>query len=81
MGMTNVPEVVLAREAGLCYSTIALCTNFAAGISRTNLTHQEVLDVMAENVDKVRVLLSHAVNRLDEKRECNCRKLGSTILL
>lgn len=81
VGMTNVPEVVLAREAGLCYSTIALCTNFAAGISRTNLTHQEVLDVMAENVDKVRVLLSHAVNRLDEKRECNCRKLGSTILL
>ncbi|NLA27102.1 MAG: S-methyl-5'-thioinosine phosphorylase, partial [Firmicutes bacterium] len=33
VGMTNVPEVVLAREAGLCYATIALVSNFAAGIS------------------------------------------------
>ncbi|NLM47183.1 MAG: S-methyl-5'-thioadenosine phosphorylase [Firmicutes bacterium] len=81
VGMTNVPEVVLAREAGLCYSTIALCTNYAAGISPTYLTHQEVLDVMAQNVERVRVLLSHAIKRLPEKRACKCCELGSTILL
>lgn len=47
VGMTNVPEVVLAREAGLCYATIALVSNFAAGISPQALSHQEVLDEMA----------------------------------
>lgn len=81
VGMTNVPEVVLAREAGLCYSTIALSTNFAAGISPTVLTHHEVLDVMAENVDKVRALLMEAIPVLAEPGECSCRELGSPILL
>lgn len=81
VGMTNVPEVVLAREAGLCYSTIALSTNFAAGISPTVLTHHEVLDVMAENVEKVRRLLMATIPNLVERRGCSCRKLGSQILL
>ena len=81
VGMTNVPEVVLAREAGLCYSTVALSTNFAAGMSPTVLTHQEVLDVMADNVDKVRRLLMEVVPSLTGERDCDCRKLGSSIPL
>ena len=81
VGMTNVPEVVLAREAGLCYSTVALSTNYAAGISPTVLTHHEVLDVMAANVDKVRTLLMELIPHLTEEYNCNCSELGSTILL
>lgn len=81
VGMTNVPEVVLAREAGLCYSTIALSTNFAAGISPTVLTHHEVLDVMAENVENVRRLLMEAIPCLTEDRDCRCVELGNTILV
>jgi 5'-methylthioadenosine phosphorylase len=81
VGMTNVPEVVLAREAGLCYSTIALSTNFGAGISPTVLTHHEVLDVMAENVEKVRQLLMEAIPKLGEATDCQCAELGSPILL
>ena len=81
VGMTNVPEVVLAREAGLCYSTVALSTNFGAGISPTVLTHQEVLDVMAENVEKVRRLLMELIPNLGSDRNCDCQELGSEILL
>ncbi len=81
VGMTNVPEVVLAREAGLCYSTVALSTNFAAGISPALLTHHEVLAVMAENVEKVRRLLMETIPSLREERDCQCRELGSSILL
>lgn len=81
VGMTNVPEVVLAREAGLCYATVALSTNFAAGISPTVLTHHEVLAVMAENVDKVRRLLMEVIPVLNDNMDCNCRDLGSSILL
>lgn len=81
VGMTNVPEAVLAREAGLCYSTVALSTNFAAGISPTVLTHHEVLDVMAENIEKVRTLLMELIPCVGENRSCSCEALGSKILL
>lgn len=81
VGMTNVPEVVLAREAGLCYSTVAMSTNFAAGMSGSILTHQEVLEVMAENTENVRRLLAAAVDEIDSLEPCRCAELGSPIPL
>jgi len=73
VGMTSVPEVVLARELGLCYATIAMVTNFAAGISPTELTHQEVLDTMAANGSKLNRLLMLAAERLPQEHSCRCR--------
>lgn len=73
VGMTGLPEVVLARELGLCYTTLALVTNFAAGISPNSLTHQEVLDVMASHVEHLRTLLLATVPRLAEPATCRCR--------
>ena len=52
--MTNVPEVTLAREAGLCYANLSLVTNFAAGISSHTLTHREVVEVMGKKIDLIR---------------------------
>ncbi len=49
VGMTNVPEVVLARELGLPYAALALVTNLGAGISDDPLTHEEVLEAMDAN--------------------------------
>lgn len=72
VGMTTVPEVVLARELGICYGTVAMVTNFAAGISPTPLTHQEVLDIMAENTEKLRRLLFQALLELPAERHCQC---------
>ncbi len=72
VGMTNVPEVVLAREAGLCYATVTLVTNYAAGISRTILSHEEVLEMMAENIDKVRELIMGTIVKMPEEVRCNC---------
>ncbi|ATW28429.1 S-methyl-5'-thioadenosine phosphorylase [Candidatus Formimonas warabiya] len=72
VGMTSVPEVVLAREAGICYATIAMVTNFAAGISPTELSHQEVLDVMAANGKNLSTLLMNTVEILPEARDCKC---------
>lgn len=72
VGMTGIPEVVLARELGLCYATIALVTNFAAGIAAAPLTHQEVLEVMAQYADRVRALLTVALPRMTEPKSCRC---------
>jgi 5'-methylthioadenosine phosphorylase len=46
VGMTGVPEVVLAREANISYAGVSVVTNFAAGISPQALTQAEVLDAM-----------------------------------
>jgi len=73
VGMTSVPEVVLAREAEICYATIAMVTNFAAGISPNKLTHQEVLDVMAQNSANLRQLIMQAVSELDPDEDCPCQ--------
>ncbi|GFN22375.1 S-methyl-5'-thioadenosine phosphorylase [Thermanaeromonas sp. C210] len=72
VGMTNVPEVVLAHELGLCYSLIAMVTNMAAGIAETTLTHEEVLEVMAQNGKKLRSLIMEAIPRIPQERNCRC---------
>jgi 5'-methylthioadenosine phosphorylase len=64
VGMTGLPEVTLAREAGLQYQTIALITNYAAGISPTLLTHKEVLDAMAAASASLTEVLRRSLPRL-----------------
>ncbi|MCL6561681.1 MAG: S-methyl-5'-thioadenosine phosphorylase [Firmicutes bacterium] len=70
VGMTGVPEVVLARELGLCYATVALVTNLAAGLSANPLTHEEVLQVMAEHAERVNRLFWQALPALAGAWEC-----------
>lgn len=72
VGMTNVPEVVLARELGMCYATISMVTNYAAGISHDPLSHQEVLDVMAANAEKLKALLRASLPEIPASRACRC---------
>ncbi len=81
VGMTSVPEVVLAREAGLCYATLALVTNYAAGISTKPLSHQEVVEMMGRSQAVLRNLIFAAIETLPETRSCTCQgaaaELGS----
>ncbi|MBE3589396.1 MAG: S-methyl-5'-thioadenosine phosphorylase [Firmicutes bacterium] len=73
VGMTGVPEVVLARELGLCYSTVAMVANLAAGLSPTPLTHSEVVAVMNQNVAHLRRLIMDTLPKIPAARErCGC---------
>lgn len=76
VGMTNVPEVVLAREAGICYAAVALVTNYAAGISPDILTHEEVLEVMKLNEKNLSGLFLSALNNIPETTSCRCGEAG-----
>ncbi|HHX86746.1 MAG TPA: S-methyl-5'-thioadenosine phosphorylase, partial [Firmicutes bacterium] len=76
VGMTNVPEVTLAREAGLCYATIALVTNYAAGISPSKLTHEEVLEVMSEGKPDLDLLLISCLTEIPKSKSCDCQQAG-----
>jgi 5'-methylthioadenosine phosphorylase len=75
VGMTNVPEVVLAREAGLCYAAICIVSNWAAGMTGVPLTHQEVLDIMAAQRENLRRLLTRYLTIRPEPG-CPCATLG-----
>ncbi len=74
VGMTSVPEVVLAREMGMCYAAICLVTNFAAGITTGILTHSEVLEVMAASLTNVRAIMLTALKYMPTRRLCDCTK-------
>ena len=46
VGMTGYPEVALAKELNISFCGLAISTNFAAGVSKTPLSHQEVTEQM-----------------------------------
>ncbi len=71
VGMTGLPEVALAREAEICYCSICIVTNFAAGM-QNKLTSKEVRKRMIEVQDHLKQLLSDALTKIPENRECSC---------
>ena len=73
VGMTNVPEVVLAREAGICYATISMVTNFAAGMAAGPLTHEEVVALMQENTQRLRQVIMAVIGVIPKERRCSCQ--------
>lgn len=72
VGMTNVPEVILAREAGICYATACMVTNMGAGISENRLTHDEVTEIMQANIEQVKQLLFKTIESLPATGSCDC---------
>ena len=72
VGMTSVPEVVLAKEAQICYATVCMVTNYAAGLSRSPLTHEEVVETMANNVHLLRRLFFEFIHNDDQTIDCRC---------
>lgn len=72
VGMTNVPEVVLAREAGLCYGAIAVVANPASGLSPTPLSHEDVRAVVKETGASLQSVLKKAIRAIPQERRCLC---------
>jgi 5'-methylthioadenosine phosphorylase len=63
VGMTGVPEVVLANELGIGYSSIAIATNWAAGM-QSSVSQTGVLQGMKRGGPKVKDLIVAAVRLL-----------------
>jgi 5'-methylthioadenosine phosphorylase len=82
IGMTNATEAKLAREAELCYSTIALATDYDCWHhSEEAVTVEAVLAVMKHNIETSRAMIREAVQMLPEARSCRCgESLRNTIM-
>jgi len=61
VGMTGMPEASLARELGLCYTTVAMTVNPAAGKSDKEISVKEIEDYLSSGMAKVRQLLEVAL--------------------
>ncbi|RLJ71581.1 methylthioadenosine phosphorylase [Hydrogenivirga caldilitoris] len=75
VGMTGYPEVVLARELTMCYASLCVVANPAAGISGYRLTSKEVLELMAEREENIKEVIMELILKLPEERSCGCDKV------
>ncbi len=72
VGMTGIPEAVLARELEMCYASISTVSNYAASISPSNLTIDEVFDIMDRKKHDLLTLMDTAISNMAEERTCHC---------
>ncbi len=82
IGMTNATEAKLAREAEICYSTIALATDYDCWHhAEEAVTVEAVLAVMKKNIETSKAMIREAVRTLPETRSCKCGEaLRNTIM-
>ena len=70
IGMTNMPEAKLAREAELCYATVAMVTDFDCWHpEHDKVTVEQVVKVLLGNADHARALVKEVAPALADRRE------------
>ena len=73
IGMTNLPEAKLAREAEICYSTMALVTDYDCWHETEEIVRiEDVIANLMKNLKNAREILRKAVRALPVSRGCEC---------
>ncbi|MDQ3641235.1 MAG: S-methyl-5'-thioadenosine phosphorylase [Actinomycetota bacterium] len=82
VNMTQYPEAVLARELGICYSGLALVTDYDAGAAPGGpdgpgeraeaVTMEAVFRMLAENIERVKGVLLRAIPAIPAEPSCGC---------
>jgi 5'-methylthioadenosine phosphorylase len=73
IGMTNVTEAKLAREAELCYGTIAMITDYDCWHpEHESVTATQIIATLNQNAENAQKVLREAVRRMPEGRSCKC---------
>lgn len=75
IGMTNLTEAKLAREAEICYATIAMITDYDCWHPQHDaVTVTEIIENLTRNTANVQTVLHEAVRQLPDDRGCKCDK-------
>ncbi len=73
IGMTNLAEARLSREAGICYTTIALVTDYDCWREEEeSVTTEMIIENLNKNVENGKLILKNTIKALTEKRSCEC---------
>ena len=87
VGMTGMPEASIARELAMCFTTIAMVTDHDAGVAgEAGVTHEEVLEVFAKNIEGLKSALAEAISAMpagepDDTATCACRRAVDGVTL
>lgn len=82
IGMTNVAEARLAREAEICYQSVALVTDYDCWHQEhADVTVEMVVDNLRKNVEMARKIIRAVLPKLPDSRDCACsRGLANAIM-
>jgi 5'-methylthioadenosine phosphorylase len=80
VGMTLVPEVVLAREKGLCFVSLCIVCNMAAGLQK-KLNIDEIKQMYAKNEAYLSQVIKETISNLSTELDCECEQKQREALL
>lgn len=73
IGMTNLQEAKLAREAEICFATLAMVTDYDCWRDEGEVEIADVLAVLGANADLAKGTVAEAAGSIDADRTCGCR--------
>ena len=81
INMTTVPEVTLAREAGLCYATVAMSTDYDCWHeTEEDVSIEMILEIMKKNAENVIRIMLETLPQI-QSTECSCREFIKTAVI
>ncbi len=82
IGMTNMPEAKLAREAEICYATLAMATDYDCWHqAEEDVTVEMVIQTLKRNVETAQAVVRRVAARLPVERGCPCPKALENALI
>jgi 5'-methylthioadenosine phosphorylase len=73
IGMTNMPEAKLAREAEICYATLALSTDYDCWHKdQDNVTVEDVIKILLQNTELAKKVIKASVAQISTEKSCDC---------
>jgi 5'-methylthioadenosine phosphorylase len=82
IGMTALPEAKLAREAEICYSSIACVTDYDSWMERSApVTADVIIGCMQRNVALAKRIIKSAIGKITAERDCECARSLETAIV
>jgi len=82
IGMTALPEAKLAREAEICFSLIAMVTDYDCWKeSEESVTVDMVIKVMKKNTENIQLVIPEIITELSKKRSCCCGQAAENAII
>jgi 5'-methylthioadenosine phosphorylase len=84
IGMTQMSEARLAREAEICYSTLAMVTDYDCWYeseSGMTVSVDAVIEILNKNVDNAKKIIKNAIRLLPEIKNCQCNQALKNAIL
>lgn len=73
IGMTNIPEAKLAREAEMCYATLALATDYDCWHdTEEDVSVEAILEIMHKNVEAAKRIIAKTAAGIGQRKTCGC---------